>query len=316
MLPTVPRRMLISALAALMPVGFVLVATAPLSACAQGGCDREVEVAPGAASPGLAQIDAAVHRAMADWNVPGLALAVVKDGVPILVKGYGVRDVTHKEPVTPETIFGLLSPTKSFTATALAMLVDEGRLSWDDPVERYLPEFKLSPSDAAEPLKVRHLVGHASGYVDDHSLWYRSDLRRNQLVARATELERPFGAGKKFNYNNTMFIVAGALIERVSGRTWEEFIQTRFFDPLGMDRSTTGDDALAGLANTASPHVPRVLRRFGEPKPVPYEDVNVIGPAGAIHTSAKDMVPWLQFNLDLGRYRGQQLVSAAALKKL
>jgi len=276
-----------------------------------------------AAAPGTGQdltkselLDGYVRAAIEDWNVPGLAIAVVKDGAVFFAEGYGVQRLGAPEPVDARTLFGLLSPTKTFTTTALAMLVEEGRLSWNDPVIEHLPHFRVSDPRTTRDLRIRDLVSNRSGYQDAPRLWYGTRHGSKDLVRLLADQEPASPLGAEFHYNNLMFVVAGEVIEAVSGMSWEAFVSQRIFVPLGMAESTTSVRALAGRSNLASPHSRRIFNRVGPVRPIPYFDADNVGPAGMIHTNVHEMTAWLRLHLDEGAYPGGRLLEAASVRAL
>jgi CubicO group peptidase (beta-lactamase class C family) len=293
----------------------LLVATVP------GGCapDRQNATSSRAATapPRTHEaLDAYVEQAMRDWSVPGLAIAIVARDSIVLARGYGVRRAGEAEPVNAQTLFGLLSPTKAFTTTALAMLVEEGRISWDDPVVQHLPDFRLSDTTTTRELRVRDLVSHRSGYPDAPRLWYGTGHGGDELVRRLADVEPLAPPGAEFHYNNLLYVVAGEMIETVAGMSWHDFVRERIFLPLGMERSATSVAGLAGRDNVASPHARRVFNRVGAPRPIAYFDADNIAPAGMIHTNALEMTAWLRLHLNEGEYRGRRLLEPASLHHL
>ena len=290
------------------------------ASCASSPC-APVGPAPGATrnervAPSKTELDAYIQRAMREWNVPGLAIAVIKDDSLWFAQGYGVRAVGRPENVNTTTLFGLLSPTKTFTTTVLAMLAEEGRLSWDDPVVKHLPHFRLSDSVMTQEIRIRDLVSHRSGFRDAPRLWYKTDHSSKELVRRMAALEPVAPLRSEFHYNNLMYVVAGEVIEAVSGLTWEEFVQERIFTPLDMNRSTTSVAALAERSNVAPPHAPLVLKRFGSVHPISYVDAGNIAPAGMIHSNVLEVATWLRMHLNEGKHEGGRLVSAHSLREL
>jgi CubicO group peptidase (beta-lactamase class C family) len=298
----------------------VLLCPALLVACAtesSTASDRNVHNPPGEELQGqAAALDACIREAMHDWHVPGLAITIVKDGSVWFSRGYGVRRVGSPEPVDPHTNFGLLSPTKTFTTTALAMLIDEGRLSWDDRVVDHLPEFRLSDPDVTREVRVRDIVSHRTGYPDSPWLWYMRRLGRDRLLERLPGISPAAPYGTEFHYNNLLYIVAAEVIEAVSGLTWEEFVRQRIFTPLGMNESTTSVRAVRARANVASPHARRILKRWGPVRPIGYLNFDNVGPAGGIHTNVAEMAAWLQFHLGDGEHDGRPLLSASRVREL
>jgi CubicO group peptidase (beta-lactamase class C family) len=259
----------------------------------------------------FAGLDSFVEQVMRDWKVPGLALAVVKDGQIVYAKGYGYRDVKNGLKVTPDTLFAIGSCSKAFTAAAIGILVDEGKLEWDKPVRSYLPDFTLWDEYATAHLTVRDLITHQSGLPRHDLMWYGSPLSGQELFERLRYLEPSKPLHAKFQYNNLMFMTAGVLIGKVSGGTWEEFVQRRLLDPLGMKTTRLSVRDLAQTADASLPY----NETNGEIKVIPYRNIDAIGPAGSINSSVNEMSHWLVAQLDKGKYNGKQLISEASLRE-
>jgi len=264
--------------------------------------------------PPLADIDGFVNRTMAEWGVPGLGLAVVKDDSVVLARGYGVRSITDRAPVDEHTIFAIGSATKSFTAAAIAVLTDEGRLHWGDRVVDRLPGFALANRTLTTEIRLRDLVTHASGLPGGRSnlLWFGGAYDRAEIVRRARFIEPTAGLREEFQYQNIMVLAAGQVVEAVTGRSWDSFVEERFFQPLEMGHSTTRVRTLEGRTNVATPHA----MVAGELRTLPWRKVDNIGPAGSINSSARDMTGWLRLHLGGGRYRGRQILSTDAAREL
>lgn len=255
--------------------------------------------------------DSFVEQAMKDWKVPGLALAVVKDGQIVYARGYGYRDVKNGLKVTPDTLFAIGSCSKAFTAAALGILVDEGKVEWDKPVRTYLPDFALWDEYASAHLTVRDLITHQSGLARHDLMWYGSPLSRQELFERLRYLEPSKPLHAKFQYNNLMFMTAGVLVGKVSGGTWEDFVQRRLLDPLGMKTTKLSVRDLPNAPDVSLPY----NETNGEIKAIPYRNIDAIGPAGSINSSVNEMSHWLTMQLDKGKYNGKQLVSEASLRE-
>lgn len=256
----------------------------------------------------LAGLENYVRQSMKEWQVPGLALAVVERGRVVFSQGFGLREVGKTGPVTPRTIFAIGSSTKAFTATALAMLVDEGRIKWDAPVMGYLPGFRLADPWVSAHISLRDLLSHRSGLKGQDILWvWRAGyLSRNQLVHRLRYEPLAFPFRSQWHYNNLMYLTAGQTLAAVAGKSWDEVIRQRIFTPLGMTNSNTSVRELKGLSNVASPH----LTEGGKPVAISYRNVDSIAPAGAINSNLEDMTRWLRFQL-----AGCELKNRALLKK-
>jgi CubicO group peptidase (beta-lactamase class C family) len=248
----------------------------------------------GAQDARVRDFDAYVKRAVADWRAPGLAVAVVKDGQVLLAKGYGVRDIGQPGAVDADTLFAIGSTTKAMTAAAIGMLVDEGRVAWDDPVTKHLPGFAVADPYITRELRIRDLLTHRSGLAGTDQLWYGQQtrplaevLRRLQFVAPSSSLRSHFA------YQNVMYAAAGEVVARAGGTPWAEFIRRRFFAPLGMTSSVPLIAELAGRDNVAQPHFDldgRITRISNAP-------VDPVAPAGAVWSSASDMARWVTYLL-------------------
>lgn len=259
----------------------------------------------GSAPSSLDGFDGFVEQVMKDWSVPGLAVAIVKDGKVIYAKGYGYRDLKRGLKVTPDTLFAIGSCSKSFTVTALALLADEGKLDWDKPVRDYLPDFRLADADATEHLRPRDLVTHQSGVPRHDFVFIRSPLSRRELYDRLRYLEPSKPPHAQFQYNNLMYMTAGLLVERLSGSAWEEFVRRRIFDPLGMKTSNFSVNDLQKTPDYALPY----REQKGEVTALPFLNVDSIGPAGSINSTVNEMANWLLFHLGKGKFNGRQIIS-------
>jgi CubicO group peptidase (beta-lactamase class C family) len=244
---------------------------------------------------------------MSAWHVPGVALGVIKDGHVLVARGFGLRDVEQKLPVTPRTLMAIGSNTKSFTVVLLGMLVDEGKLEWDRPILAYLPDFRLWDEYATTHITARDLVTHRSGLPRHDLVWYGRSYSRKGLYDRLRHLEPTVSFREKWQYQNLMYMTAGYLAERLSGRSWEELIRERIFTPLGMTRSNTSVTDLPKADDFAYAYAWRdsALVR------IPYRNIDAVGPAGSINSSVEDMLRYVQFRIDQGHWNGQQLLSKA-----
>ncbi|MEM7369592.1 MAG: serine hydrolase [Bacteroidota bacterium] len=252
------------------------------------------------------EIDAYIATAMDIWQVPGLAIAIVNRDSILYAKGYGILDLRDTLPVDANSLFAVASNTKAFTATAIGLLVQEGKIDWDDKLLDYLPHFQLHDPVATRKLTVRdllcHRVGHATWGGD--LTWYGSTYDRDEVVRRIRYQEAHDEFRTSYGYSNLMFLLAGEVIEVVTGQSWDAFIEERFFDPLEMSRSNTSVRRLESLDNVATPH----SYRLGDIFPVSYRNVDNVGPAAAINSSVTDMGHWLQLQLNRGTYNKQNIV--------
>ncbi len=262
------------------------------------------------------ELDQFVEGVMADFGVPGLALAIVKDGKVIVARGYGVRELGKPDRVDAHTTFGIASNSKFFTATALAMLAEEGKLKWDEPVITYLPWFRLSDAWVTSQITVRDLLVHRSGLglgAGDLLWWPTSTYNRREIAERLRDIPLATSFRSAYAYDNVLYLVAGELIEAVSGQSWEQFVATRILAPLGMtDSKVNHSDAAAG-GNVAATHA----RVEGTIRPIaPFTSDNT-NPAGGINASATDMAKWMLVQLDSGRVAGAKpLFTTASFRQL
>ena len=266
----------------------------------------------GSQSRALHGLDAYVESAMKDWKVPGLAIAVVRDDSVVFEKGYGVRELGREGAVDQNTLFAIASTTKAFTVAALGMLVDEGKVSWDDPVTRDLPGFELEDPWVTREIRVRDLLTHRAGVARDDNLWIAAPFDRAEIIRHLRYLPQVTSFRSRYGYNNLMFITAGEIVGRVSGMGWDDFVAQRIFAPLDMARSTTRAAVVEDRTNVSSSHAPV----DGTVQVVPRRDYDDIGGAGAIWSSVHDMAQWVRMHLNGGTYDGKRLLSDTALAEM
>jgi CubicO group peptidase (beta-lactamase class C family) len=234
-----------------------------------------------------------VRRVMARDHIPGVALGVVERGQLVFERGFGERDVDRHLPVTPDTLFPLGSASKAFTATAIALLADQGMLSIDAPVRRYLADFSLADPLATATLTVRDLLTHRSGLPRHDLFWYQAPFSRDELYYRLRFLQPSGPAHTRWRYNSLMFVVAGRIVEKLSGVSWERFVQTRILTPLGMRRTLLSAEAMEANADHASPYA----LRDGKLRQIPLlKGLGAIAPAGGVQSSLRDLARWLTFH--------------------
>ena len=255
-------------------------------------------------------IDKDVRETIEAWHLPGLAIAVVQNDRVIFVKGYGIKEAGKQQPITADTLFEIGSTTKAFTATALAMLVDEKKLSWDDPVRNYVPGFHISDACTDALITLRDIASHRSGVARHDELWDDSDFSRDELIRRigAMKVWKPIRAG--YQYNNLMFVTAGEAAASAAKMPWEQLIRTRIFAPLGMTESRI---AFADWPSSdhATGHRWNSKNEWAAIQPM--RNYDALAPAGTIKSSAHDMAQWLRFQLAGGVIDGKRLISQAAL---
>jgi CubicO group peptidase (beta-lactamase class C family) len=260
-----------------------------------------------------------VEETMASWQIPGLALTVVKGDEILHMQGYGVRDIETREPITPDTVFPIASSTKAFTAMGIGLLVDEGKLEWDKPVREYLPDFELSDGYVSEKITIRDLLCHRSGLPRHDLAWYGTPFTRAELIQNLAHLEFSKGFREIWQYQNLMYVTAGYLAGQITGMTWEDFTQKRIFDPLKMARSCFSPDVMQQLGNYAMPY--RIKRGKAEGEEDVLEVMEfysnpVMGPAGSIHSNVQDLAKWLKVHLNEGQFEGEPFVSPGNLGQM
>lgn len=259
------------------------------------------------------KLDDFVAKAMQTWNVPGLALVIVKDDQTLLAKGYGVREMNQPEAVDEHTLFAIGSNTKAFTAAAVGLLVQEGKLAWDDPVTKYLPTFQLYDPHATRLMTIRDLLCHRCGlgtWAGDMLLL--SSYPTDEIVRRLRHIPPAYSFRAGYGYSNLMFITAGWIIEQVSGLSWDEFIRQRLFNLLGMTDSVTNPRYFDERTNVAAPHEDV----NGQLQTVVYREDAHVGAAGSICASVSDLARWMRLHLNDGCLDGAQLVDASIIAEM
>jgi len=265
--------------------------------------------------PAQDYLDQAVERARRDFDVPGIAVAIVKDGRVVLAKGYGVRRIGQPEPVTPHSLFRIASNTKAFTAAALAMLVDEGKLRWDDRVIDHLPAFQMYDPYVTRELTVRDLLVHRSGLglgAGDLMFFPPTDLTRDEILHRLRYIKPATSFRSRYAYDNLLYLVAGSLIPAVTGESWDDFVRRRIFLPLGMTSTGNNTQFLESAADVAIPH----SSNGGKLEPLPHENVDNNAPAGSIVSCVDDMAKWVMLQLNHGELNGTRLFSEAQSREM
>ena len=246
------------------------------------------------------------------FDVPGCAVVVVKGGEVLATFASGHRDVAKQLPVDADTLFAIGSSSKAFTTCLLAMLVDDGVLDWDAPVRRWIPDFALADAAIGERLTPRDLVTHRSGMPRHDLVWYGATFARAEMVARLRHLPLNHDLRTDFQYNNLMFLTAGHLAERIAGGTWEQLVQKRILQPLGMARTDFDVGVMQMDANHAVPY----RKDGGKVAAIPFRDIRAIGPAGSINSSVREMANWAALQLQNGSFGGARLLAATTAADL
>lgn len=257
-----------------------------------------------------AKLDATVARAMQEFQVPGMAVGIIKDGALIYAKGYGVRETGKAGRIDADTLFQIGSNTKAFTAAALAILVDRGKIHWDDRVIDYLPKFRMYDPYVTREFTIRDLLTHRSGLglgAGDLMFFPPTDLTRDEVMHGLRYLKPVSSFRSKFDYDNLLYMVAGQIIPAVTGKSWEDFVTENILVPLQMHTCAVNYGRIRDRSDVAAPHV--IVD--GKPVVVAVANMDAIGPAGTINCSINGMSKWLETQLAAGKTpTGQQLFSA------
>jgi len=260
------------------------------------------------------ELDAFIRKGMKDWEIPGLSVAVVHRDSQVLVRGYGVLQRGNPAPVDQNTLFGMMSTTKAMTAMAIAMLVDEGKLAWDDPVTSWVPEFGMPDPWVTRDLRVQDLLTHNSGLGNVDLLWSRQDLSAAEIFRRVRLLQPAYPLRGGFIYQNVMYGLAGEVVSRASGVPYGEFLRRRLFGPLGMTRTFPSYRA---VAESSDPNLSRAHYRIRDTiRVINDEAIDVLPAAGAVWSTAGDMASWLNFLLDSAEVGGHRLVSDSNYRRV
>lgn len=252
------------------------------------------------------EVDVLVEKTLKTFNVPGIAVGIIKDGKLVLAKGYGVTNIKTEKKVDANTLFGIASNSKSFTSAALAMLVDEGKINWDDKVTKYLPDFKMYNEYVTKEFTIRDLLTHRSGLglgAGDLMIWPDGHDFTPKDIIKNIQFLKPVSAFRtKYDYDNLLYVIAGEIIEQVSGKSWCDFVEERMMKPLHMDNSVASWSRLKDTTNTIVPHVPT----NGKLEVIPRYTNHIFDAAAGIYSSVNDLSKWLILQMNDGKYDGNQ----------
>jgi len=266
-----------------------------------------------AQSPDWAAFDRYVAQAARDWRVPAFAIAVVKDDSLVFAKGYGVLETGKDRRADEHTRFAIGSTTKAMTSAALAMLVDEGKLRWDDRVTRFIPELQLADPWVTRELTIRDLLTHRSGLAGTDLFWAAGwTYSQSEIIRRLRYVQPTTSFRSEWQYQNVMYSLSGTIVERASGQPWEAFLRARIFVPLGMTETEPLVSSIVGKPNVAVPHA--LIN--DSVKVVPIRSTDAVASAGSVWSSVSDMSKWMRFVLDSGRVGSKRLISVANFREL
>jgi CubicO group peptidase (beta-lactamase class C family) len=285
-----------------------------LMSCVAGAAAAvSAEPRGGAGDASFADVPALLDRELQAWNVPGVALAVVVDGELRLLLARGLRNVAHALPMTPQTVQPIASVTKIATAATLSMLVHEGALQWDRPVRETMPAFRLRSEYATQTVTLRDMLSHRTGLGRHDFAWFNSGASRDELLDRVRHFEMASELRTAWQYNNWMVLVAGVLAGRAAGGTWETLVERRLFEPLAMRRATLCLPSHEDASGWATGYR---LDTSKTPRPVPFMNLQAMGPCGSINASATDMAQLLRLLVGLGTIDGVQRLDEQVLRPL
>ena len=261
----------------------------------------------------LAELESLLEEKRVEAKLPGLGVAIIKDDKVVFLKGFGHADIENETPIDGDTMFAIGSSTKSFTSTLIAQLVAEGKMDWDDPITKYLPEFKMNVDTGDEAITIRDLLCHRTGFTRMGVLWAGGELERNEVITTAANAQPYSDFRKKFYYNNVMYMTAGVCAGKAMDTSWDSLVQERFFKPLNM--TSTNATYAAGSKN------PKMAKGYDwdkdrkQFKPKPMRKLDNIGPSGSINSTLNDMAKWVQMLLAGGEHDGNRLVDELEMEK-
>ena len=256
--------------------------------------------------PDVNNIEQYIEQARSDWNIPGMSVAIVKDGKVISCRGYGLLKEGEDKKVDENTLFAIASNTKAFVSSAIGILHQEGKLDINHKVKKYIPEFELYDAYASSEATIADLLCHRLGlgtYSGD-VIWYKSDFTSKEVVEKIRYIPQKYSFRGGYGYSNLMFITAGEVINQVAGISWDQFVKDRFFDPLGMNRTISSTNKLEVMGNFATPHKP--IEEMNQP--IKWVNWDNMGAAGGIISSADDMADWLIFQLGNGIWKNDTIL--------
>ena len=259
-------------------------------------------------------LDSYIANGLKQWDIPGLAIVIVKDGKIVLMKGYGVRDIKTNEPVDENTLFMIASNSKLFTATSLAQLEYDKKLSLDDKITKYFPGYRVYDSTSTKLLIIRDMLSHHLGtktFQGDFTFW-NSKLSRAAIMDKMKLLKPSQNFRQSFGYCNSCFLTAGEVIQKVSGKPWEVYVYDSIMQPLGMTNTHPLGTGMSQMAVASKPYTNNFT---GELTELPYDNVDNLAPAGSIVSCVKDLSHWLLLQLDSGKYEGRQILPWAVLQR-
>ncbi|MDZ5610145.1 serine hydrolase [Bacillus pseudomycoides] len=262
--------------------------------------------------PVVSTLQSTIEKMMKDLNVPGAAVAIIKDGKVIVSEGFGYRNLEQKEPVTPQTRFAIGSATKAFGTLSLSLLAGQKKFDWDAPVQSYIPTFSLSDIFASSQITARDLASHRSGVSRHDALWYNSSLTRKDIVEKIKHLSLDAPFRTAFLYNNLMYATISYIVENITDQTWEQYVKEHILEPLQMEQTNFSVTDSQNTNDYALPYV----EKDEEIKEVPFRNIDTVGAAGCINSTIEDMANWVLFHLNQGKSGEHELLSSELLQQM
>ncbi|MFN8354094.1 MAG: serine hydrolase [Spirosomataceae bacterium] len=256
----------------------------------------------------FAGLDTSFARILKDWKAAGFAVAVVEKGKVVYAKGFGYRDYEKKEPVTANTLFAIGSCTKAFTSSLVGLLQKDGKVAYDEPVAKYLPDLHFFSNDLSNQITVRDIMCHRTGLPRHDLSWYLSNTTRDSLVMRIQYMEPSAPLRQRWQYNNFMFLTQGVLAEKLYGKTWEELVREKLFNPLGMKNSMFSMVEMEKSPDAAKGYE---VHKDSIIKKMDYYHIDGMGPAGSINSSVAEMANWLIMWTNGGKFEGKEILPAS-----
>jgi CubicO group peptidase (beta-lactamase class C family) len=262
----------------------------------------------------LSGIDPVIEKILKDWNVPGCGIGIVYKGRLIYAKGYGYRDLEKKLPVTPQTLFQIASNTKLFTATAVGFLVEDGKLAWDKPIKNFVPQIQFYNDELNANVTIRDMLSHRTGISRHDMIWYNSDFSRQELFDRIKYLEPSIPLRQGYLYNNLMYSASGKIVEILSGKTWEEFVTEKIFNPLEMKSSIFIVEDMLKQSDFMNPYYEKRDTTILLRSPY-YTKQQGLGPAGSIISNIEDLSKWLMAQMNGGKFNGKNVIPRSIIRE-
>jgi CubicO group peptidase (beta-lactamase class C family) len=262
----------------------------------------------------LKGFDQTVEKILKDWNVPGCGIGIVVKNKLVFAKGYGYSDIEKKLPVTSASLFQIASNTKLFTATSVGFLVEEGKLDWDKPIKKYVPQIEFYNDELNANVTIRDMLSHRTGISRHDNIWYKSNFTRKELFERVKYLEPSIPLRQGYLYNNLMYAASGQIIEILTDQTWEDFVKNRIFTPLNMSHSIFVVEDMQKQPDFMTPYYEKRDTSILLPYPF-YTKQQGIGPAGSIISSIDDLSNWLIVQMNGGKFNNNQVISSTIIKE-